>query len=44
MMRYKSMKIKAYEAVSNAMRDKAEEALTELNNCPNGMIRLVKGL
>ena len=26
------------------MREKAEEALTELQNYPNGMLRLVKGL
>ena len=26
------------------MREKAEEALTELQDCPNGMFRLVKGL
>ena len=32
------------KAVSQAMREKAEEALTELQNCPKGMFRLVKGL
>ena len=32
--RYKRMKCKARNAVSIAMRDKAEEALTELQNCP----------
>ena len=26
------------------MREKAEGALTELNNCQNGMFRLIKGL
>ena len=26
------------------MREKAEEAHTELQNCPYGMLRLVKGL
>ena len=26
------------------MREKAEEALSELRNCPNGMLRLVKVL
>ena len=26
------------------MREKIEEALTELKYCPNGMLRLVKGL
>ena len=36
------MKNKANKAVSKAMREKAEEALTELTNCPNVMIRLVK--
>ena len=38
------MKNRANKAVSKAMREKAEEALTELKNCPNGMLRLVKGL
>ena len=38
------MKNKARKAVSKAMREKAEEALTELRNCQNGMFRLVKGL
>ena len=32
------------KAVSKTMREKAEEALTESNNCPNGMFRLAKGL
>ena len=32
--RFKSMKIYANKAVSKAMREKAEEALTELKNCP----------
>ena len=41
---YKSMKNKARKAVSRAVREEAEEALTELQNCPNGMFRLVKGL
>ena len=31
------------KAVSKAMRQKAEEALSELQNCPNWMFRLVKG-
>ena len=39
--RYKSMKNKA---VSKAMREKAEVALTEIQNYPNGMFMLVKGL
>ena len=38
------MKIKAKKAVSEAMRWKVEEAITELRKCPNGMFRLVKGL
>ena len=42
--RYKSMKNKVNKAVSKAMREKAEEAHTELQNCPNWMFRLVKGL
>ena len=32
------------KAVSKAMRGKVEEALTELQNCPNGMFQIVKGL
>ena len=38
------MKNKTKKAVSNAMREKAEEALAELQNCSNGMFRLVIGL
>ena len=38
------MKNKAKKAVSKAMREKAEEALSEYKNFPYGMIRLVKGL
>ena len=38
------MKNKAKKAVSKAMREKAEEALTELQYCQNGMFRLVKRL
>ena len=41
---HKSMKNKANKAASKAMKAKAEEALTELQNCPNGMHRPVKGL
>ena len=41
---YKRMKNKANKPISKAMREKAEEALAELRNCPNGMLRLVKGL
>ena len=40
--RYESMKNKAKKAVSKALREKAEEVLTELQHCPNGMFRLVK--
>ena len=36
------MKNKASKAVPKVMREKALEALTELQNCPNGMFRLVK--
>ena len=43
-MRYKSMINKASKAVSKAMREKVEEVLTELQHCPNGMFRPVKGL
>ena len=32
------------KAVSKAMREKAEKVFTELQNCPNEMLRLVKGL
>ena len=42
--RHKSMKNKAKKVVSKAMRGKAEQALTDLKNCPNGMFRLVRGL
>ena len=42
--KHRSMKNKANKAVSKVMREKAEETLTELQNCPNGMLRLVKGL
>ena len=38
------MKNKTNKAVSKEMREKAEEALTELQYCPYGMFRLVKGL
>ena len=38
------MKNKENIAVSKATREKAEEVLTEIQNCPNGMLRLVKGL
>ena len=43
-MRQKSHKNKPKKAVSKAIREKAEEALTELQNCPYWMLRLVKGL
>ena len=40
----KGMKNKAKKDVSKELRKKAEEALTELKSCLNGMLRLVKGL
>ena len=40
--RNKGTKNKVMNAVSKAMREKAEEVLTELQNCPNGMFGLVK--
>ena len=40
--RYESMKNKAKKVISKPMREKAEEVITELKNCQNGM--LVKGL
>ena len=36
--RYKSLENKAKKAVSKAMREKAEEALTELQGCPYRML------
>ena len=42
--RYKSMKNKANKAVSRAMREKDELVHTELQDCPNWMFMLVKGL
>ena len=41
--RYESMKNKANKAVSKAMREKAEEALNDFQNCPNWIFRPVKG-
>ena len=38
------MKNKADKAVTKAMREKAEEALTCLQNSPNWIFRQVKGL
>ena len=43
-MRHKGMKNKARKAASKAMREKVENELTELQSCPYGMFRLVKGL
>ena len=40
--RYKGMKNKAMKAVSKAIRVKAEEALSELRNGPNGFFILAK--
>ena len=42
--RYDSIMNEAKKAVPKAMREKNEEALTELKNCPYGMFRLVIGL
>ena len=42
--RYKRSKSKARKAVSKPMREKVEETLTELLNCPYGMFWLVSGL
>ena len=39
---YKSMKNKVMKAILNAVREKAEEVLTELQNCPSLMITLIK--
>ena len=38
------MKNKAYKAFSKAIRETAREVLFQVNNHPNGMFRLVKGL
>ena len=38
------MKNKANKEVSKALREMAEDVLTELKNCPNGMFWLMKGL
>ena len=38
------MKNKEEKVVSKAMTEKAEGALTELQYCPYGMFRLVRGL
>ena len=36
--RYKNMKNRANKAVSKATRQKSKEALTESQNCPDGML------
>ena len=41
--KYNSMKNKAEISISKAMREKPEEAITELKNSPNRMFRLVIG-
>ena len=38
----KSMKNNAKRAFLNALREKSEEELTQLKNCPNGMFRQVR--
>ena len=40
--RCESMKNKTKKAVSNAMREKAEEALAESKSCENGLFMLVR--
>ena len=40
--RYKGMNNIAKNAVSKALRENAEEAFTEMKNCPHGMFTLVK--
>ena len=40
----KGMKNKAKTAVSKAMREKAEDPLTEIQNFQNGMLRIVNRL
>ena len=42
--RHKGMMNEAKKLVSELIREKVEEELTELKHCPNGMVRLVKGL
>ena len=42
--RHKSMKNEANKAISKAMREKAEEALTGLQNGHNWMFRQVRGI
>ena len=44
MWRHRCLKNKAKKAVSKAMREKGEEALTELQHCQYGMFRLVISL
>ena len=41
---YKRMKSKAKKVASKAMREKAEEVLTELTNCLNGIFTIMKEL
>ena len=42
--RYRSMRNNARRAIKRAIREMADETLTELKNCTNWMPRLVKGL
>ena len=42
--RYKSLKNKASKTASKAMREKVDEVLTELQNCPFRMPRSLIGL
>ena len=41
-MRYESMKNNAKREISVTMKEKAEETLAGLRNCPNGIFRLVR--
>ena len=41
---YKKLNDEARKAVSKSMREKVEVVLTELKYCPNGMLRILKGL
>ena len=40
--KYESIKNKSLKANSKAMKEMAEETITELKNCTNWMFRLVK--
>ena len=42
--RHKSIENKVNKAVSKALREWLKRRLLNYKNCPNGMVRLVKGL